>query len=177
VTIAEIVAQRDIREVLHYTTNDNLIGIITRGMLRPRARLTQDEYVKHVVMMNCPTRYDCDHLDYVSLSISRVAPLINISTTRWHGAKDVWWCVLSFDPEILSHPGVIFTTTNNKWHKSVSQSCERPAQRGSKGCSPTASCTGSIRRFRRSVPKTIRPIFQPAKMRKCCTPVISVSIT
>ena len=47
-------------------------------------------------MPNCAVRYDRDHLDYVSLSISRVASLINISTTRWHGSKDLWWCVLSF---------------------------------------------------------------------------------
>lgn len=27
--------------------------------------------------------------------------------------EDMWWCVLAFDPIVLSHPGVYFVTTNN----------------------------------------------------------------
>ena len=26
-----------------------------------------------------------------------------------------WWCILSFSPEILTHPGVFFCTTNNAY--------------------------------------------------------------
>ena len=118
-TVAEVIEHRGIREVLHFTTNLGLTGIVASRVLHPRARLSDDNYVEHVAMANCAVRYDPQYLDYVNLSIGRIASLFDISRTRWHASKDLWWCVLSFRPEILTHDGVIFTTTNNKWHKSV----------------------------------------------------------
>jgi ssDNA thymidine ADP-ribosyltransferase, DarT len=50
----------------------------------------------------------------VSLSISQInAHLFGISSNKWHRDEDVWWCVLAFDPNILAHEGVVFSTTNN----------------------------------------------------------------
>jgi hypothetical protein len=50
--------------------------------------------------------------DYVNLSITRInVHLFDISSIHWH--PDVWWAILVFDPEILEHPDVTFTTTNN----------------------------------------------------------------
>jgi hypothetical protein len=52
----------------------------------------------------------------VNLSISRInARLFNISAKNWHRALDGWWAVLSFDPLILTHDGVVFATTNNAY--------------------------------------------------------------
>jgi hypothetical protein len=39
--------------------------------------------------------------------------LFGISRGKWHSTMDGWWCLLSFSPEILLHPGVFFATTNN----------------------------------------------------------------
>lgn len=118
-TIEQIIDKRGLADVLHFTTNHGLTGILASKMVRPRARLTADNYVEHVMMLNCALRYDVDFLDYVNLSVSRIAPLFTISKTRWHAQKDLWWCVLAFRPEILTHAGVIFTTTNNKYDASV----------------------------------------------------------
>src|SRR5262249_36508048 len=37
----------------------------------------------------------------------------DVSAGRWHRDRDIWWCILSFDPVVLTHDGVYFTTTNN----------------------------------------------------------------
>ena len=42
------------------------------------------------------------------------------SSTKWHLREDNPWVVLSFHPRILTHPGVVFTTTNN-----IYPSCRR----------------------------------------------------
>ncbi|MDP2760738.1 MAG: DarT ssDNA thymidine ADP-ribosyltransferase family protein, partial [Sideroxyarcus sp.] len=57
---------------------------------------------------------DIKYLDYVNLSITQINSwFFSRSAGSWHKFSDLWWCVLSFTPEILEHEGVIFTTTNN----------------------------------------------------------------
>lgn len=56
---------------------------------------------------------DTDYLDYVNLSISRVNTDFFGASRRWHRHTDVWWAIVSVDPVILTHEGVIFVTTNN----------------------------------------------------------------
>lgn len=48
-----------------------------------------------------------------SLSISRINDWMFETSQRWHVAEGVSWVVISFTPEILTHPGVVFSTTNN----------------------------------------------------------------
>jgi hypothetical protein len=43
------------------------------------------------------------------------ASFFSIARHRWHATKDLYWCVLSFDAEILTHEGVLFATTNNAY--------------------------------------------------------------
>lgn len=118
-TVEDVATRRGLTDVLHFTSNRGLTGILASRVLHPRARLHEDKYVEHVMMLNCAIRYDHDYLDYVNLSLTRIAPLINFSKGRWHAGADLWWCVLAFSPDILSHSGVIFTTTNNKYEVSV----------------------------------------------------------
>lgn len=113
-TVAQIIADRGIEEVLHFTTNRGLVGILASGAVKSRDRLPKDKYLAHVYSPNCETRKDVDWLDYVNLSITRVnTRLLSISSGRWHVGEDVWWCILAFDPLILTHDDVHFATTNN----------------------------------------------------------------
>jgi hypothetical protein len=54
-------------------------------------------------------------LDYVNLSLSEVNSRFFRISRRWHIDEDVWWGILAFDPIVATHPGVVFTTTNNAY--------------------------------------------------------------
>lgn len=114
-TVADIVAARGITEVLHFTTNHGLTGILAQKAVLSRQRLPESKYLEHVYKPNADVRKDQSWLDYVNLSISRINAEYFGHSSRWHKHQQVWWCALSFDPEILSHDGVIFATTNNMY--------------------------------------------------------------
>jgi hypothetical protein len=114
-TVAEIVEHRGITEVLHFTTNRGLTGILAKGAVLPRARLPEDKYLEHVYHPNADTRKDKAWLDYVNLSISSINTEFFGHSSRWHAHDDVWWCALAFNPAILSDDGVYFATTNNMY--------------------------------------------------------------
>ena len=115
-SIRDVLDQRGITEILHFTTNRALVGCLHTKLLLSRKRLPEEAYLEHILMVNCATRKDTAWLDYVNLSISWVNPrLFGISRNAWHRGKDLWWCVLAFDPVIATHPGVHFTTTNNMY--------------------------------------------------------------
>lgn len=108
------IAARGITEVVHFTTNKGLTGILYSKALKSRKRLDRDEELKYIFGANAALRKDDAWLDYVNLSISEVnARFFDICAGKWHVGKDLWWCVLAFAPEILCHKGVVFTTTNN----------------------------------------------------------------
>lgn len=115
-TLKQAIEQRGIVEVVHFTTNEGLVGILASCALKSRKRLPQEKYLEFVYSPNCAVRYDVAWLDYVNLSITRInAYLWDISSNKWHRNRDIWWCVLAFDPAILLHDGVLFATTNNKY--------------------------------------------------------------
>ncbi len=116
-TIDEIVEKRNIQEILHFTTNEGLTGILATKALKPRKRLPEDKYLEYIYKCNCPDRSrDVAWHDYVNLSITNVnRHLFGISKGKWHSKEDSWWCILSFNPIILNHTGVFFTTTNNMY--------------------------------------------------------------
>ena len=115
-SITDLVKRRGITDILHFTTNRALVGCLQTGALLSRERLPKEAYLEHILMMNCAARKDIGWLDYVNLSVSWVNPrLFGISRDAWHRGKDLWWCVLVFDPIITTHPGVHFTTTNNMY--------------------------------------------------------------
>lgn len=114
-TINDIIQRRGIKEILHFTTNVGLTGILASKAVKPRESLPKDKYLEYVYLYNCEDRSrDAAWHEYVNLSITKVNwRLFSISMFKWHSNIDGWWCILSFDPVILRHPGVFFTTTNN----------------------------------------------------------------
>jgi hypothetical protein len=111
------VTKRGILEVMHFTTNRGLTGIMQLGRLVSRARLEQPEYlveVDSILKLNCYNRQrDAKYLDYLNMSVSRINDKFFDHSKGWHRHDDIFWQILSFDPEIISHQGNIFATTNN----------------------------------------------------------------
>ncbi len=106
--------KRGITDIMHFTTIHGAVGILASRALKSRRRLPRDDYLEHVYRPNALNRSrDIAWLDYVSLSISRINDWMFDTSERWHIADGVSWVVLSFVPAILSHPGVVFATTNN----------------------------------------------------------------
>lgn len=113
-SIEEIIRSRGITRVLHFTTTSGLLGILATWAVKSRARLPRNKYLEFIYKPNCEIRRDPDWLDYVNLSIQRInAIFFDICANRWHADKE--WCVLSFTPDILTHKGVVFATTNNSY--------------------------------------------------------------
>jgi hypothetical protein len=113
-SVADLIAARGITEVLHFTTNRGLVGILYSRAAKSRQRLPNEEQLEHIYTPNAAFRKDLSWLDYVNLSIGRInSQFFDVAAGRWHRARDIWWCILSFDPVILTHDGVVFSTTNN----------------------------------------------------------------
>jgi len=117
-TVADVAAERGIKEGLHFTTHFGLTGILDGREVKSRLRLRRDQRLAYILRLNSSRVLDEVWKDYVHLSISRInSNLYDVSSVTWH--PDVWWAILSFDPEIISHEGVYFTTTNNAYHQHV----------------------------------------------------------
>lgn len=114
-TISTLVNERQISEIVHFTTNKGLLGVLYTQCLRARERLAEDARLEHILKLNSAVRKDKPWFDYVNLSISRINSHFFSSSSRWHATDDIWWAVLAFSPEILGHEGVVFTTTNNMY--------------------------------------------------------------
>ena len=114
-TINETIVDRNITEVVHFTTHTGLLGSLHARAVKSRQRLPAEVDLELIYKPNAQWRKDTEWLDYVNLSISRINADFFLSSCRWHRAEDLWWCVLAFDPAILTHPGVVFTTTNNMY--------------------------------------------------------------
>lgn len=119
-TIAEIVQERGIQEVVHFTTNHGVLGMFADGRLLSRQRLPRNKYLEHVYRPNASVRKDPDWVDYISMSISRVNTRFFSFSQGWEREVETWWAIVALDPAILSHEGVVFTTTNN-----IYPSCRR----------------------------------------------------
>ena len=119
-TILDAAEQREITQVVHFTTVSGAVGVLAAQALKSRARVGNDKYLERVYQPNAHFRKDQAWLDYVNLSIERINEWMFQTSTRWHSDENNPWVVLSFQPRILSHPGVVFTTTNN-----IYPSCER----------------------------------------------------
>lgn len=115
-SIDKIIKRRGITEVLHFTTNEGLLGILYTRSVKSRQKLPKEKTLEYIYQPNAVFRKDKDWLNYINLSISRINyQFFDVSANRWHRDRNVWWCVLSFDPAILFHSGVYFTTTNNMY--------------------------------------------------------------
>lgn len=112
-TIEEIITMRGIKEIVHFTTHTGLLGSLHAKAVKSRFRLPAEVDLELIYKPNAPFRKDTNWLDYVNLSISRINAEFFLSSCKWHRAEELWWCILAFDPSILTHSGVVFATTNN----------------------------------------------------------------
>jgi len=120
-TVLNFIKDRGITEVLHFTTSNGILGILSKKALLSSKRLEQEALLQYILKKNCSFRKDTAWLDYVNLSISKINhEFFRISSEKWHvGVEGIWWCVVSFKPEILAHEGVFFTTTNNIYTSNI----------------------------------------------------------
>ena len=107
--------RRGITQVVHFTRLAGAVGALAGCALKSRARLPEDEYLEFVYQPNARSRRDSIWLDYVNLSIERINDWFFRASHRWHNSKGAQWVILAFSPQILAHPGVVFTTTNNAY--------------------------------------------------------------
>jgi len=124
--IAGIIQERNIEEIVHFTTNHGVLGMFADGRLLSRQRLPTNKYLEHVYRPNASVRKDPAWLDYISMSISRVNTRFFGFSRGWEREVETWWAIVALDPAILTHDGVVFTTTNN-----IYPSCRRAP--GAKG--------------------------------------------
>lgn len=111
--VLDAARRRGVQSVVHFTTVSGAIGVFASKAVKSRSRLQENQYLEHVYRPNARFRKDQSWLDYVSLSIARINDWMFAHSERWHAADNNPWVLLSLDPEILSHPGVVFATTNN----------------------------------------------------------------
>lgn len=115
-TIEQKIEQDGIEEVVHFTTSHGCLGTLFTDFLKSRAKLENDPMVEFLFAPNAALRKDVDYLDHVSLSINHInTKFYKTSAGSWHRAEPIFWCILSFDPVILTHDGVEFATTNNMY--------------------------------------------------------------
>lgn len=121
-TIQDIIESRGIERVVHFTTNLGALGVLATRSLKARARLRDDELLANVAKLNAKDRSrDAKWHDFVNLSITNINTSFFGASTWEHRDKDYWWCILAFDPVIITHPGVWFATTNNMYSGVVQQ--------------------------------------------------------
>jgi len=113
--VAEALDRRGVQQVLHFTTNHGLLGIVASKAIKPRASLEEDTYLEHLFVPNAAFRRDPAWAGHVSLSVSRINTEFFRISQGWHAADDLWWCVISIDASVLTHTGVVFCTVNNIW--------------------------------------------------------------
>lgn len=111
--MAALIDERQIKRVVHFTTNRGVLGVLATGKLLSRARLPEEKYLEHIFTANSDFRKDPAWLDYVNLSIGAINGKFFEYSNRQHVGEDLWWAVLAFDPVILCHSGVYFCTSNN----------------------------------------------------------------
>lgn len=113
--IAAAIAQRGVKDVFHFTTNKGLLGILATRALKARYGVTSEEYLENIATPNASYRRDPRWAGHVSLSISRVNTAYFAWSIGQHSHEDLWWCVISLQPAVLCHEGVVFVTVNNIW--------------------------------------------------------------
>lgn len=113
---SEAARARGITEILHFTTNRGLIGILSAGGVASRDRLDADPTLEAIKLPNVLSRHkDAAWTGYVNLSVSRVNISMLGYSKNWHQEDGVWWSVIAFNIGVIDDDSVMFTTTNNTW--------------------------------------------------------------
>ena len=116
-SLPDAIAGRDIRQLLHFTTNRGALGILASKSIKPRSELAEDPQLEKIFYPNAADRHrDEAWHGYVNLSISSINErFFDICANNWHRDMDFWWAVFAVSPQVMLHGGVYFTTTNNMY--------------------------------------------------------------
>jgi hypothetical protein len=120
-TIQDIIQAREIREVVHFTTNLGFLGCLATGEVLPRNRLRDVQLLQHILTLNAPFRAEDEDwfdrtenwIEFVNLSISEISTNLFGFSLKWHADKHLFWVIMGFDPILMGDDGVFFSTTNN----------------------------------------------------------------
>ncbi|WP_350431353.1 DarT ssDNA thymidine ADP-ribosyltransferase family protein [Shewanella sp. H8] len=106
---------RGIDEIIHFTTNEGLIGILHSEFLLPNARLKEENTLEFIFSQNSEQRKERDKkwLDFVNFSITKVNHEFFSYSQQRRRSQTIFWVILSFSIKILNDDKVVFTTTNN----------------------------------------------------------------
>jgi hypothetical protein len=120
IDIDDYVTTHKITEVLHFTTNSGILGILGEKALLPRSELKASQTLEFILHNNCDVRKDPEWTGHNSMSLTKINSSFFSFSERRHAAHaDLWWCILSFKPDILSHGDVVFVSGNNTWPGAV----------------------------------------------------------
>lgn len=138
-TISDIAQQKGVKELIHFTTNSGLLGILAKRGVLPSARLTEEDTLAFIFKQNSVSRREWNKkwLSYINLSVSKVNNSFFSYSQYIHKDSDVYWIILSFSTEVLNQQGVFFTTTNN-----IFPSCTRGEGEASFECMFASSIEG-----------------------------------
>jgi hypothetical protein len=122
-TILDEISRRKITEIVHFTTNKGLVGVLAKNAVYSRRRLKGEDYLQYILHPNALMRPEeleffdksADWLDFVNLSVSEINHTFFRFSQHWSHNQEILWIILSFDPGILNHEGVYFATTNNSY--------------------------------------------------------------
>ena len=108
------ISSRDITELLHFTTNPGLTGIIATEQLLSRSQLSENQYLEHIYRPNSRYRREAPkYWDYINLSVSAInAQFFDICSKGWWRDSEMFWVVLSLRPDVAADSGVLFATGN-----------------------------------------------------------------
>lgn len=107
--------RKGVKEILHFTTNHGLLGILAQDALLPNSMLKKEDSLAFIFKQNSEWRREKNQnwLGYVNLSVSKLNKEFFSYSEYQHRESDIFWVILSFTTELLDDSGVYFTTTNN----------------------------------------------------------------
>ncbi|OUS32024.1 hypothetical protein A9Q98_02405 [Thalassotalea sp. 42_200_T64] len=113
--IKSVAESKKITDILHFTSNSGLLGILASGAVLPNSELKEEDTLAFVFKQNSEKRKERNlkWLKYVNLSVTKLNKEFFSYSENRHRSVDQFWCILSFSPSLLNDDGVFFTTTNN----------------------------------------------------------------
>lgn len=113
-------AWRRIAHVVHFTHYRGVIGILNEQALLSTRELQTHQSLGEIRKLTWEDRTrDASWLGYASLSIGHINTELFGRAQRNHADPEESWFILQFTAEILSHPGVLFVTTNNAYQCAI----------------------------------------------------------
>src|SRR4051794_35217009 len=112
-SVADVIARRGITEIVHFTPEKGLLGILAAGAALSRVDIHDEEILEYIAEVNSKRVLDPGDEGCVNLSITEINSSFFGYSTNWRPGTR--WVVLGWDPVILTHPGVVFVTTNNAY--------------------------------------------------------------